>query len=358
MTESIAAGVKQWIGLTDHGNFSIDGQWVWLDNTSAVICVDNSGQYLCTPQNNAYNHWADYEPRHYGDGYFYGYMGVDQLWYSVNLGATQNSYVVEFDLPVDNTPVVPTKTFAANKATGGLITLGSNGHVYAAIAAPSLTWAEAAAAAKDWEYQGVQGHLVSISDVDEQSMTESIAAVKNQWIGLTDHPYHSTTGEWVWLDNTSAVICVDNSGSTKCTPQNNAYNNWASSEPRHYADGYHYGYMLAAYPSTYVWYSAKLGSRQNSYVVEFDLPIDNTTVLPTKTFSANKATGGLITLGSNGHVYAAIAAPSLTWAEAAAAAKDWEYQGVQGHLVSMSGIDEQSMTESIAAGVKQWIGLP
>ncbi|MDB4678479.1 DUF4215 domain-containing protein, partial [bacterium] len=349
LVKAVSRSTQTWIGLTDHPAYSTSGEWVWIDDLGTVVCLDDSGNYNCTPQNGAYQNWATNQPAHLADGYFYAYMNSNQLWYSKQLGDTVQSYTVEFDLPVDNTPVTPTKTFSESDAYGE-IAIGGNGHAYATVL-ETLTWAEAEVAAQEWEYEGVQGHLVTISDVDEDALVKAVSRSTQSWIGLTDYPAYSTSGEWVWIDDLGTVVCLDDSGNYNCTPQNGAYQNWGPNQPAHLGEGYFYAYMN----SNQLWYSKQLGDTVQAYTVEFDLPVDNTPVTPTKTFSESDAYGE-IAIGGNGHAYATVL-ETLTWAEAEVAAQEWEYQGVQGHLVTISDVDEDAFVAAVSRATQSWIGL-
>ena len=350
LVKAVSRSTQTWIGLTDHPAYSTSGEWVWIDDLGTVVCLDDSGNYNCTPQNGAYQNWGPNQPAHLGEGYFYAYMNSNQLWYSKQLGDTVQSYTVEFDLPVDNTPVTPTKTFSESDAYGE-IAIGGNGHAYATVL-ETLTWAEAEVAAQEWEYQGVQGHLVTISDVDEDAFVAAVSRATQSWIGLTDHPAYSTSGEWVWIDDLDTVVCLDDSGNYNCTPQNGAYQNWGPNNPAHLGEGHFYAYMN----SNQLWYSKPLGGTAQSYTVEFDLPIDDTPVTATTAFTSGDAYSSQIVTGANGHTYAAVLA-TLTWAEAEAAARDWYYDGVQGQLATISNATEDAEVAQVAPGLQAWIGL-
>ena len=249
------------------------------------------------------------------------YLNNNMLWYGWTDIAQQAGYVIRFAVPVDNTPVTPTKTFTGADAYGGRITTGPDGHVYAAVLDSGKTWAEAELLAKDWEYQGVQGHLVSISSAEEQAMVGAVADQLLAWIGLTDHPYYTTAGDWVWSDDPSTVVCVDDGGNYNCTPEGGAYQNWAGNNPRHVPS--EPAYFYASISANQLWTTSKMGATQQGYVIEFDVPVDEAPVTATTPFTTSDAWQSRIVTGANGHTYAGVFDNGISWPDAERDARDW-----------------------------------
>ena len=79
---------------------------------------------------------------------------------------------------------------------------GGNGHYYEYLPV-QLRWAEARAAAKDRNFNGLEGHLVNITSRSENAFVASILPpdVFSVWLGANDL---GVEGHWIWADGPEA----------------------------------------------------------------------------------------------------------------------------------------------------------
>ena len=132
-----------------------------------------------------------------------------------------------------------------------------NGHYYLVVY-ETVPWDVAKATAESMSYQGVQGHLATYSDHEEDQWvyhTLAGTALGNSWIGLyqdvNDPNYSEPAGGWLWVDGTP-----------------NTYTNWyAPGEPNNGGGTEAYG----GYWPGYQWNDYQISdANAAAYVVEFD----------------------------------------------------------------------------------------
>jgi hypothetical protein len=132
-----------------------------------------------------------------------------------------------------------------------------NGHYYLVVY-ETVPWDVAKATAESMSYQGVQGHLATYSDHEEDQWvyhTLAGTALGNSWIGLyqdvNDPNYSEPAGGWLWVDGTP-----------------NTYTNWyAPGEPNNGGGTEAYG----GYWPGDQWNDYQISdANAAAYVVEFD----------------------------------------------------------------------------------------
>ena len=251
-----------WLGLNDVAN---DGTWVWTDGST-----------------DTYSNWGSGYPYQSSD-YNYAYLSSDGKWYNAYdtwnyayaliefdaqhdaLGTTSaldTSYLLDVRIEDSVAPRVESTTLPANNSTvdnlvGASITVTlseklepatvkaglrevweRDGHYYTVTdKVVSREQAEAAA-------QVVGGHLVSISDTDEQAWLYSMldGRYSDVWLGLSDS---AVEGTWVSADGATTWV---NGSQT-----NTAYTNWGDSQPYYQWDE---NYDYAAMNSGGKWYAS------------------------------------------------------------------------------------------------------
>lgn len=133
----------------------------------------------------------------------------------------------------------------------------ANGHYYLVVR-ETVSWDVARATAESMTFQGIQGHLVTFSDLAEDQWvyhTMTGGPLGNAWIGLyqdmTDPNYSEPAGGWVWVDGTPLT-----------------YSNWYTpTEPNNGGGLEHYG----GYWPGDQWNDYQIADgAAASYVVEFD----------------------------------------------------------------------------------------
>ncbi len=73
------------------------------------------------------------------------------------------------------------------------VAAGPNGHYYTVVNR-ALAWVDAKNAAAATVYNGMQGHLATISDKAENDYVASLIGINNAWLGM----YRSAYGVWAW----------------------------------------------------------------------------------------------------------------------------------------------------------------
>jgi hypothetical protein len=102
-----------------------------------------------------------------------------------------------------------------------------DGHYYAVVSAPQITWNDARVAALSSYYLGLEGHLVTITSAGEDAAVGeliSTAGLGEVWAGGYQNPITETTptAGWTWVNNEGTFPGVNST-----TP----YANWNSGEP-------------------------------------------------------------------------------------------------------------------------------
>jgi hypothetical protein len=102
-----------------------------------------------------------------------------------------------------------------------------NGNHYDFVAG-QITWESAKAAAESLTFNGVSGHLVTItSSAEDNFLLNSFGLIPNVWIGASDAEQE---GSWKWVTGpeTGTIFWF---GDATGVPVNGAYSNWNTGEP-------------------------------------------------------------------------------------------------------------------------------
>ncbi|MFN8176644.1 MAG: T9SS type A sorting domain-containing protein [bacterium] len=111
---------------------------------------------------------------------------------------------------------------------------GGNGHFYEFVAAPSIAWNAARAAAAASSHLGIPGHLLTVTSAAEDFFVRDTFAngtATTGWIGASDA---AAEGVWLWVDGPESGTQFwqgDTTGSV--TPPWN-YARWGAGEPNDY----------------------------------------------------------------------------------------------------------------------------
>lgn len=196
----------------------------------------------------------------------------------------------------------------------------ANGHYYEYISL-TVTWGQARSAAESYWFNGVQGHLATISDAAENAFVRSVDQGQlGGWIGGfqdTSAPgYSEPGGGWTWV-----------------TGEPVTYTNWRSYEPSNTAGNENFIEMV----DDGSWND--VGSGASMFNAGFVIEYDTARVNP-----------------ANGHHYEYVAS-TVSWTQARAAAAASFLNGVQGHLATISDAAENAFVRSVDQGpLGGWIG--
>ena len=111
----------------------------------------------------------------------------------------------------------------------------SSGHYYQVISDPGDTWMNAEVAALGHYYNGLEGHLATITSAGEDSYVGNVVKTyggsSEFWLGGYQNPNTETTptAGWTWVNGEGTFPGVNG-----VTGFHNDYSNWNSDEPNDY----------------------------------------------------------------------------------------------------------------------------
>ena len=140
-------------------------------------------------------------------------------------------------------------------------------HKYEVIAEPNLTWEQARAKAEAMTFEGVKGHLATITSRAEDELIETLreqAGNLNLWVGGYQEPGEMSIAEgWKWVNNEGAIPGANNTQA--------GYANWTPGEPNDYWGPGSENYMVIGWGNSFGWNDQTLNILPQGYVVEFDV---------------------------------------------------------------------------------------
>jgi len=185
---------------------------------------------------------------------------------------------------------------------------GGNGHYYELIE-ERLNWEQANLQAIGLSWEGYEGHLVTVTSPEENAwVCSTFAPPTRTWMGgIQPEGSDEPGGGWQWVTN---------------EPWN--YTNWDSGQPDNAGSGQ---------DALIFWYGCHwddLRSDSGSsyyFLVEYD---DLNDISPLE---------WSVEGGGNGHFYLLVS-EGVTWNEAKVLAEDYQWDGIQGHLATITSQDE------------------
>lgn len=235
---------------------------------------------------------------------------------SIEFGVVQGS---TYMLQVGHFPgTTPTSTGSLTIAEDPPVFNPATGHYYDWIVTGPIDWTSAEAAAEGLTYQGVQGHLATVTTDEENTFLRT------------------TFGERAWLgayqDHTSPAYSEPGGGFVWITGEPWSYELWAPGEPSNFAGNEHYLETFIA---------GDWNDQANSgnglvhgFYVEYEVPAYNP---------------------ANGNYYDYVKTGAIDFDTARTMAEGMYYLGVQGHLATITS-DEENDFISNTFDSKAWIG--
>ena len=202
-----------WIGLSDR---TCEEVYEWV----------NDDPY-------GYENWDVNQPDNYNNEDYIELIGSSHRWNDAsNDSSTSSGYVIEY-----MSQGYPSKN-------------PDNGHYYQHLNSKYHSWEYANYIAKSYVFNGVQGHLVTITSQSENDFVAALVPDDSRiWIALTDK---DTEGQYKWS-----------------TGEPFDYSNWDANEPNNGFDGYEDHIEL--FGSNGKWNDATNGNDfNNGYIVEYD----------------------------------------------------------------------------------------
>ncbi|HIG10493.1 MAG: lectin-like protein [bacterium] len=175
------------------------------------------------------------------------------------LGVTGQTYL----LRVGTFPGAGGGTGTINISDGSPAQDPATGHRYLVVDQPGITWDQARLDAATLVFEGVNGHLVTISDASEDSFVESLGGTHYRWIGGFQNAaapgYAEPAGGWEWI-----------------TGEPMAYTNWNAAIPEPNNNGgpgvteEHMEIIQNIAGVAYGWNDANNLAHGGGYIVEFE----------------------------------------------------------------------------------------
>ncbi|MCB9915973.1 MAG: hypothetical protein H6828_12660 [Planctomycetes bacterium] len=138
----------------------------------------------------------------------------------------------------------------------------NSGHHYQVVDAAGITWDAAKLAAEGLTFQGVQGHLVTITDASEDAFVQGLAGTHWHWTGGFQNTlspnYSEPAGGWEWVTGEPMVY----TGWNTCIPEPN---NTGAFGAEDYME-----IILNVGGCAYGWNDAAQQEHPAGYIVEFD----------------------------------------------------------------------------------------
>ena len=144
---------------------------------------------------------------------------------------------------------------------------GTNGsRHFEIVSANGITWEGARTQAEQSTYQGVSGHLATITSAEEDHQIDSLRQGFGGgvfWVGGYQEPGETSITEgWKWVNNEGPIPGFNGSES--------AYANWLAGEPNDYWGVASENYMVIGWLNSFGW-NDQGPSGVAGYVVEYDL---------------------------------------------------------------------------------------
>jgi hypothetical protein len=139
------------------------------------------------------------------------------------------------------------------------VQFAGNNNWYELISAPNTTWTQANDLANISIFNGITGHLATITSVEENTFIFAGLGVGNSpiWLGgFQDSSAPEPIGEWQWV-----------------TGESWSYSNWAPGEPNNLSGGGEDALAFAFFKADGTWNDAPItytGYSQGGYVVEYE----------------------------------------------------------------------------------------
>lgn len=145
---------------------------------------------------------------------------------------------------------------------------GPGGHYYQVVALQQgVTWEQARALAEQSTYNGVHGHLATITSAEEDQFIESLrieaapGGYNAVWVGgFQDMDYSSPTDGWYWVNGEGAIATSTVQGG---------YSNWQAGEPNDYWGLQSENYLAVGHFNNFGWNDYRDDGSVHGYVVEY-----------------------------------------------------------------------------------------
>ncbi len=158
---------------------------------------------------------------------------------------------------------------------------GPNGHYYKVVLEPNLHWETARLKAAESTFNGLHGHLATITSYDEDKFIESLRtrAGSNSvlWVGghrPLDNATTAGSDGWFWVNGEGRIPTENDSA---------LYSNWLESEPNSGSDAERF--LAVGRDNQFGWSSESVEGKIEGYVIEYpgagrDTAVSVTTVDP------------------------------------------------------------------------------
>jgi hypothetical protein len=144
---------------------------------------------------------------------------------------------------------------------------GPNGHYYEVVLQPSVSWEQAKAAAEQSTFNGVHGHLATVTSVEEDQFIENLrieaapGGYNALWVGgYQEGDANTPTDGWYWVNGEGAI-------ATSTVGQ--GYSNWQPTEPNDYWGPRSENYLAVGHFNNFGWNDYGNDGSVHGYVIEY-----------------------------------------------------------------------------------------
>jgi len=231
-------------------------------------------------------------------------------------GNTGNAGVWKFEVRNDGTPPVP----------ANMLFDADSGHYYQLVTS-AVSWDDARVAAEASTFRGMQGHLATITSAHENEVVHGLVSSNAVWLGGSDAGHE---GQWQWVSGPEAGQGIGFS---------NWDFGWDYREPNNFGGNEN---ALEMYPNG-TWNDLD-GASALQYIIEYQPSQSPNIVLDPQ----------------SGHYYQLVTS-AVSWDDARAAAEAITFQGMQGHLATITSQAENDFVSALIPateipGYAVWLG--
>jgi len=155
---------------------------------------------------------------------------------------------------------------SASALTTEAVPVAFGGHYYEIVSSPGIDWLSAEAAAEALTFLGAQGHLATITSLEEDQFLDALrGSTTDLWVGGFQSP-GGTLGvgdNWTWVNGEGSF------------PGNNlgpVYANWLPGEPNDFYGAASEQYLTIAHGGAFGWNDEGAINNVSGFVVEYNVP--------------------------------------------------------------------------------------
>jgi hypothetical protein len=138
------------------------------------------------------------------------------------------------------------------------------GHYYEIVTSPGIDWLSAESAAEALSFLGAQGHLATITSLEEDEFLDALrGSITDLWVGGFQSAGGGSGDNWQWIHGEGSFP-GDNLGPV--------YANWQVSEPNDFYGPASEQYLTIGHGGVFGWNDEGSLGNVSGFVVEYSVP--------------------------------------------------------------------------------------